>query len=59
MNCNCVCIADMQTTTVSAFAEADDALVQHDATWIISSTFIIFTMQTGKILSYCLCTKCF
>ena len=48
MNCNCVCKTDMHTTTVSGFAESNDVLIQHDATWIISSTFIIFTMQSGK-----------
>ena len=48
MICNCVCKPDMRTTTESGFVESEEVLIQHDATWIISSTFIIFTMQSGK-----------
>ena len=48
MHGNCVCVDMMQSTQASVHADNDEQIMQNDATWIISSTFIIFTMQSGK-----------
>ena len=52
VNASAVTNSSADSETVSGSSESGDAMSWDDATWILTSSFIIFTMQSGT------CSKC-
>lgn len=43
---------NITNSTIYIYTSSIYNLTQEDSNWIVTSSFIIFTMQTGKSLSY-------
>ena len=59
-NCSCIkmCISFIENGSSGAekIPHSNEEISWDDATWILTSSFIIFTMQTGECIKYVVCS---